>query len=246
MNKNTYYLPAGILLIFEALLIFVPMIILGAAINWPANLSEPASVNLPLVLSEGPAVRAGYFVYLIYSVLFWPVALMTAQAVAGSSLLSPGLKIAAGFGMASAVARTLGILRWFSAMPVLAELYVGGTPDTQATVAAIYDTVNAYGGAIGEALGVGLFAGMWMLFVAVAMLRTQAFPRWLGIFGLVAAIAVSLQVLELFGMDLGALITVLVAVLHFWMLAAGGYFLMVARRQPSTVGMRMPEAATSD
>jgi len=111
-------------------------------------------------------------------------------------------------------------------MPVLAGLYSGSSAETQSTVSAVYDAMNAYGGTIGEALGVGLFAGLSMLALAIAMLRTQDTPKWLGIFGLVAAVAVTLQALELFSMDMGALITVLVAVLQFWFLAAGIRFLV--------------------
>ncbi|MBI1298851.1 DUF4386 family protein [bacterium] len=233
MNKKTLYLSTGILLLVEAFLIFVPTIILGGAIDWPNNLDLPASVNLPLVISESTAVRSGYFVYLIYSVLFWPVALLTARVVAGSDQLPPLLRIAAGFGVISALARTIGIVRWLSAMPVLATLYVDGTPETQAVVSVVYDAVNAYGGTIGEALGVGLFAGMWMLLIAVAMLRSTEFPRWLGLFGLMAALAVTLQSTEMLGADLGGLIVVLVAVLHLWLMAAGGLFIVRGLRLPA-------------
>jgi hypothetical protein len=238
VKKNKLYLTTGILLLIEALLIFVPMYILGAAIDWPNSLDMPASVNLPLVLSESAAVRSGYFVYLIYSVLFWPVALLTASVVAGSDQLPPMLRIAAGFGAISALARTLGIVRWLSAMPVLATLYVDGTPETQSVVSVVYDAVNAYGGTIGEALGVGLFAGLWLLLVAIAMLRSSEFPRWLGIFGLVAAGAVTLQSTEMLGADLGPLITVLVAVLHFWLMAAGGLFIVRGLRQSNTESLK--------
>ena len=66
--KNT----AIFLLVFEALLLFVPLIILGNAINWPASLDEPASVNLPLILEQFPAMFTGYSIYFVYSLLFWP------------------------------------------------------------------------------------------------------------------------------------------------------------------------------
>ena len=231
MNNKSALRITGILLLVEAFLIFVPLISLGAAINWPANLSEPASVNLPLVLSQAVAVKTGYFVYLIYSVLFWPVAYMTARIVAGKDELPPMLKIAAGFGVASSVARTLGIVRWLSVMPVLAKLYENGTTEAQATISIVFDAFNSYGGTIGEALGVGLFAGLWLVLVSIAMLRSAEFPKWLGIFGLVAAFAVTLQSLELFGIDLGALISVLVTVLHLWLMAAGGYLIYVVRNK---------------
>jgi hypothetical protein len=85
--------------------------------------------------------------------------------------------------------------------------------------------MNAYGGTIGEAMGVGLFAGLSMFALVIAMFQVKDAPRWLSIFGLIAGVAVTLQSLELFGVDMGALITVLVAVLQFWFLAAGIRFL---------------------
>lgn len=233
MNKKTLYLSTGILLLIEAFLIFVPMIILGAAIDWPNNIDLPASVNLALMNSESTAVRNGYFAYLIYSVLFWPVSVLTARVVAGSDQLTPLLRIAAGFGVISALARSIGIVRWLSAMPILATLYADGTPETQAIVIVVYDAINAYGGTIGEALGVGLFAGMWMLLTAIAILRSREFPRWLGIFGLAAGLAVTLQSTEMLGADLSAVVVLLVAVLQFWLMAAGGLFIVRGLRLPA-------------
>jgi hypothetical protein len=69
-----------VLLIVEFLLIFAPQIILGAAINWPASLDEPAGVNLPLILEQYPAMMSGYAFYLVYSLLFWPVAYLTSNS----------------------------------------------------------------------------------------------------------------------------------------------------------------------
>ncbi len=72
---------AAIFLIIEFLLIFAPLIILGAAINWPASLDEPASVNLPLILEQYMAMMTGYSIYLVYSLLFWPMAYLTGRAI---------------------------------------------------------------------------------------------------------------------------------------------------------------------
>lgn len=221
MKINLFQRWTGILLIVEGLLIFAPMAILGAAINWPASLDEPASVNLPLLLENASAVNAGYFIYLIYSILFFIVVLFTARLIAGGEAFSTALKAAVGLSALSALARSLGIVRWLSVMPVLAGLYANGSPETQAMVSIVYDAMNAYGGTIGEALGVGLFAGLSMFALVIAMFQVKDAPKWLSIFGLVAAFAVTLQSLELFGVDMGALITVVVAVLQFWFLAAG-------------------------
>jgi hypothetical protein len=38
----------GMITIVESLLIFVPLLVLGAAIGWPGSLGDPAGVALPL------------------------------------------------------------------------------------------------------------------------------------------------------------------------------------------------------
>ena len=60
---------AAIFLIIEILLIFAPLIILGAAINWPASLDEPAGINLPLIHEQYTAMMTGYSIYLVYLLL---------------------------------------------------------------------------------------------------------------------------------------------------------------------------------
>lgn len=223
MNSQALTRATGALLVFEALLLFVPVIILGGAIGWPASLDEPPAVILPLIAQQAEAVRIGYLVYLAYSILFWPVALLTARLVTGGDTLGPLLRIGVGFGIASAVARTLGIMRWLVAMPALAATYNDpATPEaTRAAVEVTYRALNDYGGSIGEVLGVSLFAAFWLACVAVAALRNGALPRWIAAFGLISAVALSSALVELFGVDSGILITVTTSMLQLWLLAAG-------------------------
>jgi Domain of unknown function (DUF4386) len=239
MNIFTIARAAGILLVIEGLLLFAPAAILGSAINWPASLSEPPSVVLPLIQQQAGAVQLGYTIYLLYSVLFWPVALLTARAVAGGDSLPPLLKLAVGFGIASTVARTLGILRWLVAMPGLAAIYnaPGVSETTRTTVEITYQTLNSYAGGVGEVLGVGLFAALWLGSLAIATLRSGALPRWLGLFGLLATAALLGGLVELFGVDLGALITVSTSLIQLWFLAAG-LVLLSRRSAPMPIAAR--------
>ncbi|NJN18982.1 MAG: DUF4386 domain-containing protein [Oscillochloris sp.] len=213
---------AGVLLIVEALLIFVPIIILGNAINWPASLSEPAEVMLPLLHDQLAASRLGYFVYLIYSVLFFPVALLTSR-LAGRGENSTLLQIGIGFAAVSTLARSLGIIRWLVPMPVLAAAYVdpSSSEAAQAGIVAAFTALNAYGGAIGEILGVNLFAALWLITVSLTILRNGVLPRWVGGFGLIAATMLFSAGIEMFGIDIGALISVTTSAIQLWFLAAG-------------------------
>ena len=215
------------LLFLETLLMIAPIVILGSAINWPASLDEPASVVLPLIAAQSSAVRLGYFLYLLYSVLFWPVALLVVRSVAGRGAPGLLLQLAAGFGVASAVLRTLGIIRWLFPMPLLAQTYVATRSEqTRATIDLIYATLNAYAGSIGEVLGVSLFAGLWMLMVSVAIMRSTHLPRWLGGFGLLVSLGLFSLMLEIIGLDLGPYISVSVSLLHIWFLALAGVLLL--------------------
>ncbi|MCU0491392.1 MAG: DUF4386 domain-containing protein [Chloroflexaceae bacterium] len=226
METRTLARWAAVLLVVEALLFFVPLAVLGAAINWPASLDAPASELLPLLVQQADAVRTGYFAYLLYSILFWPVALLVIRTVAGGDTLSPLLRMAAGFGIASAVARTLGIIRWLGPMPVLAQQYVdpAATEATRASINVSYTMLNDYAGSVGEILGVSLFASIWALLVGIAILRSAHMPRWLGLGGLVVAGLLATPLVEIWGIDAGPMIAISVMGLHLWFLALAAVF----------------------
>jgi Domain of unknown function (DUF4386) len=236
MNMQTIKHATGILLVTEALLLFLPVFILNNAINWPISLSEPPSVMLPLLMEEAAAVRLGYLMYLVYSILIWPLAALTVYTVAGGDTLSPMLRIAAGFGSLSALARTLGIIRWLAPMPVLAQQYTATdvTPQTKASIEIVYRMLNDYGGSIGEVLGVSFFAAFWVALIGIALLRAPLWPKWLGIFALVAATLLSTAIVELFGIDLGPFLGVSVTAIQLWFLAFGLYLLISRKDQTFT------------
>lgn len=213
----------GSLLILEGWLIFAPMAILGPTINWPASLSEPANVMLPLLNAQLMPARIGYFVYLIFSVLFFPVALLATRVVSQSDTFNPLLKIAAGFAALSTLARCIGIIRWLVAMPALAAIYVDPsiTPATREAISVAYTTLNGFGGSIGEVLGVDLFAALWLALLSITILRQTVLPRWVGGFGVVAAALLLGATIEMFGIDIGALIIATTSGIQLWFIAAG-------------------------
>lgn len=235
LNKSFRYTAFALLLI-EFLLIFAPLIILGGAINWPASLDEPASVNLPLILEEAGAVKLGYFLYLIYSVLVIPVALVISRVVAGAQGPNTLLQIANGFAVGSAVLRVLGIIRWLIPMPLLAQVYTdpATTAATREAVTIMYEMLNGYAGSVGEVLGVGLFAALWVAATSIVILRDGSLPRWVGGYGLLTALALMAGLLEIINIDAGAMLTINVTMLHFWWLAIA--LIVLARPQWVRVG----------
>lgn len=223
LSQRNFILTAGWVLIVESLLIFVPVFILGNAINWPQSLSDPADKMLPLLVQNTAAVRFGYLAYLAYSVLFYVVALLTIRVLSNEGSDSIWLRIAAGFGIASMIARCLGIIRWLVAIPALATLYTNpaASPQTREAIAVVYRALNDYAGTVGEVLGVSLFAALWLAIVSLTILKTRILPHWVGFLGLVSATLLSFQLVELFGIDLGAFISVSVSVLQLWFFVMG-------------------------
>jgi hypothetical protein len=225
---------AGWVAVAQGLLIFVPMAVLGAAVGWPGSLSDPASIALPRLADNEGAVRFGYVAYLLYSLLFAATITLFARLVEGD--LAKGVRrLVVGFAVASAIARSLGIVRWLAPMPELADAYSSAGDDAQRyTIERIYDALNSYGGTIGEALGVGLFAAISIGLLSVGLLRSQAIPRWVAVWGVVSAVALAVGAVELFGVDPGPLLTVTVTVVQLWFLATGAWLLARgAQRFPS-------------
>jgi hypothetical protein len=223
---------AGALLVLEGLLLFVPLYILGTSINWPASLDERASVNLPLILENYGSMMAGYSIYLLYSVLFWPVAYLTGRVIVGTELTNSLFRIANGFAALSALARSLGIVRWLFTMPVLARFYVASdaTQPTKETISILYELLNSYAGGVGELLGVSLFAVLWLILICVIIVRNSEWPSWLGYFGFITSTFLLLNFLEVLGVDLGPMITISVALLHLWLLTTAIVFFKKALR----------------
>ncbi|MCY7289075.1 MAG: DUF4386 domain-containing protein [Cryobacterium sp.] len=212
---------AGILAVIFGMLLFVPTIVLGAAIGWPASLGEPATNLMPLIAEQEGAVRLGYLSYLVYSVLFLPAVMAIARIVGDGSTT----RLAIAFAAISTLARSIGIIRWLVVLPAIAAAWVAAPTDA---LAVVFTAINDWGGSIGELLGVSLFAAVAVGLLSVAILRSDL-PRWWGWLGLVVSAGQVLPAVELFGVDLGALLTVTTTAFQIWFLAIGVALLMSSR-----------------
>jgi len=122
---------------------------------------------------------------------------------------------------ASALARAIGIIRWLTATPALAAVYLNpatSEPMRQA-LEATQLAVNAYGGAIGELLGVALFAALWLWLVSAIILAGRRLPVWLGWSGALVGCAVAAPALSLIGITVPGGVVVGSSLLHLWLLA---------------------------
>ncbi len=210
----------GALLIVEALLAFAPVAILAPAIGWPASLGKPAAEQLTAIAGAPGAVMAGYGLYLLYSMLIAPVLIGLAARLPGG-LTSPLGATVAAFAALSALARSIGILRWLTVMPALATAHASADPAAKAQIELSFSAITAYGGGIGEVLGVSLFMALALGTLCLGALLRGGLPTWMASFGLVCAIALAGLSLPVFGGPALVPVAAAVTLLSVWMLAAG-------------------------
>ena len=220
----------GALLIFDALLSFAPLVVLGGAIGWPGSLGKPAAEQLAAIAAAPGGVALGYGVYLLYSVLIAPVMVGLAARTFGD-LRSPLAATVAAFGALSALARSIGILRWLTVMPLLALAHAAGDGATKAQVALVFDAVHAYGGGIGEILGVSLFMALAVGLMSIGGRIVGSLPTWLAILGLATAAALAALAAPAFGLPKFMPVAAAVSLLSAWMLATGVWCLASASKK---------------
>ena len=220
----------GLVSIVQGLLIFVPTVVLGQAIGWPATLGDPASIALPRLLDQATAVSLGYFSYLVMSVLFFVTVFLLSRVVIVRYATSL-LPIVVGFALASTVFRSIGIIRWFSPMPQLAETWESAaTEQERYTIGVTFEALNNYGGTIGEVLGVSLFAAVAIFLLCVAAVRERSMPIWLTVFGFISTHMLLASLSDLFGIEPAFIVVFLgTTFIQLWFVAAGLWLLIRSR-----------------
>ena len=226
---------AGLVLLVQGLSIFAPMAVLGGAIQWPDSLDFPPSQMLPLLREQLDAVRLGYGLYLGYSLLFLVTGVVTVRLAARPGPLGTLALIAIGAAATSALARAIGILRWLTGSVVLADAHAapGLSAEGRAAIETMQAAINAWGGAIGETLGVAAFAAIWAIAAGLVILRDRQLPAWAGLTGLIAGVLVALPALELFGIAPPVSIVLSTTGIQLWFMALGLLFLWRALRRPA-------------
>lgn len=222
MRKTTVTRWASFVSILQGLLIFIPTFVLGAAIEWPDSLDDPASIALPRLLENEGAVRAGYFAYLIYSILFVVSIALLSDLVFGKNA-GILMRIIIALAVASALARSIGIIRWLVPMYDLADLWkVSNTEEERYTISTTFEALNSYGGTIGEVLGVSIFAAIAILLLSIGNLREKTLPSWFSLLGLISAFGLLWTSIEILGIDPGDTAIFLgTTVVQIWFLITG-------------------------
>jgi hypothetical protein len=216
------------LLIVTAMLSFAPVAILAPAIGWPASLGKPAAEQLAAIAAKPDAVALGYGIYLLYSMLIAPAMIGMAARVCGG-LGRPLAASVAAFAALSALARSIGILRWLTVMPALAAAHARGDVSARAQVELLFSALTSYGGGIGEVLGVSVFMAASVGCLAVAGWRNGGLPRSLAAAG--GVVALMLAALAATALSLPAVMPVALAVtaLSLWMIAVAVWLVWPTR-----------------
>lgn len=156
----------------QVVLFLIPLLVLGQAIGWPASLRLGAGELLPLIAREAFAVQVGYWGYLATVAAMVPLVLALRRFAHGRGVHGLAVDVMTAFGLAAAILKSLGIVRWLIAMPRLAARH-GETADPALRTAleVTSDAVNLYAGSVGELLGVQLFSGLWMIALGVTLAR---------------------------------------------------------------------------
>lgn len=216
------YLAGAALLAFQAFGIFIPISVLGAAIDWPSSLGFPPDQVLPLIKAQESSVRLGYGVYLAWSLTFAASAALIVGLARGDRPMSALSTLAIGLGVASALARAIGIVRWLTGSSALADAYAAAPVGSTERIA-IETTqlaLNAYGGSVGEDLGVSAFAALWLIFAGAVILKDRGLPTWLGWTTFPVAVVVALPAADLLGLTSPVGVAVASTAMQLWFAAA--------------------------
>ena len=213
-------LATGGLFIATAVLSFAPIAVLGPAIGWPASLRAPAAQQLAMIGGAPDAVALGYGIYLLYSLLVLPVMVLLALRVSGS-LARPLAMLVVTLAALSVLARCIGILRWLTVMPALANQHAVADPGQKKVIETVFLALTSYGGSIGEILGVSLFMALSLGLATITALVNKTLPAWLAAWGLVSALLLLGLSLPALGIAVQIPIALAASMLSVWMLAAG-------------------------
>lgn len=184
----------GAFLVASAALAAIGSFVLGAAFGWPAVLDEPGVDALPKFAAAESAVRFGFVLQLLSSLLLVPAAFGLRDALMRRSRAGSALTA---LGVGAALVQCLGWIRWPIAVPGLSAAFAdpAASETERIATAAAYDVLNAYaGGAVGEHLG-WLLQAPWAIGVAVFAYTTRRVPRWFATIGVVSSIGWALLIL---------------------------------------------------
>jgi hypothetical protein len=190
---------AGALLVGLPIAFNLFFFLLGRFFDYPGILRSPVDTILSRFQAGGVRLKLLWYGLMLTAVLLAPVAVLVGQVLARDDLAV--VPIATTVGVLAAVVQFLGLARWPFLVPALARAHgdPNASPATREATAVAFDSFHRYlGVGIGECLGY-LLTGSWTLLVAIAMLQSSAFDRWLAWPGIAIGILLIVGSLEFVG-----------------------------------------------
>jgi hypothetical protein len=234
---------AGLLLILVPVAFTICFTLLQMQFEYPDILRQPTADVLAKFQAGGTGLIATWYALTLTAVLFIPVVVLLHRELAAQD--APiWLWVATVFGVVAGVAQTLGFLRWPFLVPHLAQAYLapGASEAQRAAAAMVFEAFHHYAGmAVGEHLGY-LSTSVWTFLVALLMLRSPLFGRWLGLSGMVLAVGVATGLLEPAGWELAGTINALSYLAWALWLIVVGVVLLVRRTDRAPVVRPAPAA----
>ena len=235
MNSLQIRRLAGFLLILVPVAFSICFTLLQMLFEYPDILRQPTADVLTKFAAGGSNLIAVWYALTLSAVLFIPVVVLFHQVLAEQAA-STALRVATVFGVVAGLAQTLGFLRWPFLVPHLAQAYLepGASEAQRAAAAMVFDAFHRYAGmAVGEHLGY-LSTSVWTFLIALVMLRSPLFGRWVGLSGMLLALGVATGLLEPAGWELaGTINTLSYLAWALWLIVVG--VIVLARR-----GERVP------
>ena len=236
----------GMLLVLVPLAFVICFMLLQTQFEYPDILRQPTADVLTKFQAGGVGLIAVWYALTLTAVLFIVVVVLLHHILAEREAPAT-LWLATVFGIVAGLAQTLGFLRWPFLVPHLAQAYLA--PDAseaqRAAALLVFEGFHRYAGtAVGEHLGY-LSTSLWTFLIAILMLRSPLFGRWLGWSGMVLAIGVATGLLEPAGWELAGIINALSYLAWALWLIVVGLVLLIRR-----IGVRplavVPSPAAGD
>jgi Domain of unknown function (DUF4386) len=233
----------GLLLLFVPIAFSVCFTLLQMQFEYPDILRQPTADVLAKFQAGGTGLIATWYALTLTAVLFIPLVVLFHQVLAAHET-SVTLLLATVFGVVAGLAQTLGFLRWPFLVPHLAQAYLAPSSSEaqRAAAAMVFDAFHRYAGmAVGEHLGY-LSTSVWTFLVALLMLRSPLFGRWLGLSGMLLGLGVATGLLEPAGWELAGTINAFSYLAWALWLIVVGVVVLVRRIEPTPVVRLIPAA----
>lgn len=231
----------GFSLIFAAVAFMAVFSYRAARFNYPEVLDGRASDVLPALLGTGDSGRAVWAIYALLP-LFWiaaAVGAFHALRSKGESLMRSGML----FAVVSALAMTLGLMRWPSFHWELARAWVAD-PNARPTLDAVFKATNLYlGNYMGEFLGELCFSLFFLLSASAMLKQGSGFSRWIGWLGIATGAAGLIGMFRNITDAVAPIAEVNNYLLPVWMIVFGVSLLRYSKKSPAVVVSPEPVAA---